>query len=99
MLYVYLTTIVGLLVAILVSLRRIHFGVEANNDKLDALRLTGRTRQTTAVMRTGAVSEERELVRLGRATKGRRIVVGGDHDSSLFENLTRGVPGLDRDNS
>jgi hypothetical protein len=91
-LYLYLTAIVALLLVIVVGLRAVLAATQENNAKLDALRLSGRTRQSKAAIRTGVVSEERELVRLGRTSKGRRVVVGGDPDSILTENLMRGVP-------
>lgn len=97
MIYVLLLIIAGLLAAILSRLTQIFDVLVDNNEKLNALRLTSRTRQSKATMRNGAVSEERELVRLGRSSKGRRVVVGGDPDSVLAQNLMRGVPTRDDD--
>lgn len=52
------------------------------------LRLTSRARVSKASMQSGEVSHEQKLVRLGRASTGRRIVVGGDDDSQLNKNLS-----------
>lgn len=74
--------------------RAIRDGVKAtrqNTDEVQDLRLTSRARISTAVMRSGEVSEERKLTRLGRASKARRVVIGGDDDSQLSSDLRRGV--------
>lgn len=52
------------------------------------LRLTSRTRVSRASVQSGVADPERKLVRLGRATKSRRVVVGGDGDSDLNRVLS-----------
>lgn len=92
MLYLLLLTIIILQVAMLVGIYNLRSDVDKVDRRVEKLRLTRRTRQNKAVMRDGAVSPERQLVRLGRASKGRRVVVGGDPDSQLALDLWKGVP-------
>jgi hypothetical protein len=65
--------------------------VKNNSHELRDLRLTSRTRISDAAVRSGPLSEERLLTRLGRASKSSRVVVGGDADSQLNQDLLRGV--------
>lgn len=57
------------------------------------LRLTSRARISQTKVRSGAVTDEETLVRLGRASKAKRVVVGGDPDSNLHTNLSTRLPG------
>lgn len=57
--------------------------------EVKALKLQNRTRIRQASTRTGAVTEEQQLRRLGRASAARRVVVGGDGDSDLNKALER----------
>ena len=62
---------------------------EAQNQVVKEVRLATRTRQSTASMQSGAITQEQKLKRLGRATVAKRVVVGGDEDSELHTNLSR----------
>lgn len=66
--------------------------------ELHELRTTGRTRVGVTRIRNTVESDEAKLVRLGRSTRARRVVVGGDEDSPLRVNLMRSLkrPGDDR---
>ena len=55
------------------------------------IKRTRRTRQTRASMRNGVETQEHKLVELGRATQGKRVVVGGDPESELYQALSRRV--------
>jgi hypothetical protein len=55
---------------------------------VSTVRLKLSTRVSRVSMQSGAVSDEQQLQRLGRASVGRRIVVGGDDDSQLNRDLT-----------
>lgn len=45
------------------------------------------TRQSRASMQSGATTDEQRLTRLGRASAARRVVVGGELDSQLYQDL------------
>ena len=64
--------------------------MESLTEEVRDLRLTSRTRISTAAIRNGPQSEEVELVRLGRASAGKRKVFGGEEDSLLNQRLERG---------
>jgi hypothetical protein len=53
----------------------------------DELRLTSRTRISTAKLHTKPVDDLSQLVRLGRVSRGKSIVVGGDDDAPLTQKL------------
>lgn len=57
-------------------------------EEIKGLQLNPRTRIGTLAPRSGAVSQEQELTKLGRASAARRVVVGGDPDSRLNTDLT-----------
>lgn len=59
-------------------------------EEVQSLRVTSRTRVSTLVADTPESKEIRTLRRLGRASVGRRVVVGGDDDSQLNRNLENG---------
>lgn len=74
---------------LVVFLRRIERGERQLGEGINALRLTGRTRQATASVQSGAPSEVQELRRLGRVSANSRVVVGGDSDSPQHQKLER----------
>lgn len=76
----------------LVLLRRIAVGVEGMTSEVQELRLKSRAR--IGDWGTSPVVDDREreahtLRRLGRATVGKRVVVGGDKDSKQFHDVSR----------
>lgn len=81
-----------LLAVICVQLVKLNTVGAAERDRLDDIfraQLNPRTRiGGPFAIQSGAVSEDQEVQRLGRATVGRRIVVGGDDDSQLKRDLT-----------
>jgi hypothetical protein len=87
----FLLLIVGLLTILCVGLWRLVEQVEDLSNNVNKLRLSGRSVQKKAVLRDGVLTNEREMTRLGRATRSKRIVVGGDPDSGLNEALSRGM--------
>ena len=67
--------------------------LEENTAELTRLRIAkANSRMSRAGMQSGATSEEQLLRRLGRASVGRRVVVGGDPDSELNQNLEQQNP-------
>ena len=64
--------------------------VDKLSDEVRQLRLTSRARVRRASMQSGATTDEQVLSRLGRASVGRRVVIGGDDDSVLSGQLRRG---------
>lgn len=76
------------------QVRKLRRSIEVNTEETRQLRLNSRSRITTAAVRTGADGEEqhlRQMRRLGRATRAKRIVVGGDPDSEQYAALNRTV--------
>lgn len=70
----------------------IYLSNEKNSRLLRDIRqfqINPRTRMSTVQMRSGPVTEEKQVERLGRASTARRVVVGGDPDSQLHGNLSR----------
>jgi hypothetical protein len=63
----------------------------ANEVKI--LRVDSRARISTAKMRNTPETEESKLIRLGRATRAKRVVVGGDPESRQFINVFINVGG------
>lgn len=59
--------------------------------EVTGIRLNTSTRQSRASIQSGVEAPEKELVRLGRASRGRRVVVGGDPDSQLSQELTHSL--------
>jgi hypothetical protein len=59
------------------------------------IKRTRRTRQTQASMQSGTEPSEKQLVNLGRASRNKRVVVGGDPDSPLYQEMSRGIAGDD----
>lgn len=88
---ILLLLIVGILVVIAVGVWRLSEHLEVLADEVDKLRLSGRSTQRKAIMRDGALTEEREMVRLGRTSSRSRVVFGGDPDSALHQRLGREV--------
>ena len=84
---ILLMQLVLVLVVACFLLRGIRRDIQANTSATDQLRLDSRTRISQVSVRSGAVTEEQQLRRLGRASVGRRIVVGGDRDSQQYQNL------------
>ena len=72
-----------MVVACLGTLLEIRRNTQDTMTEVRDLRLTARTRVRRAKMQNGATSDEQKLERLGRASVGRRVVVGGDPDSEL----------------
>jgi hypothetical protein len=89
---IWVTQLVGLYVLIRVLHRSNVRAMGSLEREVRDLRLVSRTRISTASVRTGSheSDEERELVRLGRASTGKRMVFGGEEDSDLHQRLTRG---------
>jgi hypothetical protein len=87
-----------ILVATVVSTALLLRALNRESDSLDmltteveALRLKARTRITQAKVRNGVRDEESlELVRLGRASAGRRRVFGGEEDAVHTRSLQNG---------
>lgn len=94
---ILLLLILVVLCVIAVGLWRLSDEANRLTANVNQLRMSGRTVQKTAIMRDGELTEERSLTRLSRATKGRRIVVGGDEDSPLHQDLIRGMSRDDDD--
>lgn len=65
--------------------------LEALADETRELRLTSRAKVSTAAVRNQPMSEEQKLVRLGRSSRAKRVVVGGDPDSELHTNLGKSL--------
>lgn len=61
----------------------------ATHTEVMRIKRRNRTRQARAGMRNGVAPPEKKLVELGRAAKGRRVVVGGDPESPLYQALDR----------
>lgn len=73
---------------IVVQLERTRRAVLSLRESVDELRLKSRARVATATMRGTATDELRSLVRLGRASRGKRRVVGGDENAELNRRLS-----------
>lgn len=65
--------------------------LDNNTQETRDLRLTSRTRIAQAKVRNTPVTDTQRLVRLGRDTQAKRVVVGGDPTSPLHTNLSRSV--------
>lgn len=89
-----LTTIVIILATGVIWLAQRH--VVASNrevvEELRQLRLSSRARVKTMSVQSGARTEEQELVRMGRATRAKRVVFGGDPEAPQFTNLGGTLP-------
>lgn len=59
--------------------------------KIRQFQVNPRTRISTTSVQSGPVSPEQEGARLGRASRARRVVVGGDPDSEQYDRLV--IPG------
>lgn len=66
-------------------------------DEVRDLRLKARTRISEYGVQSGEVSHEQHMKRLGRASFGRRVVVGGDDDSQQKQDLRLSVEDPDAD--
>lgn len=90
--YIILAILIVQLIVVAVVLSvlvlRLSKDVRDNTAETRELRLMSRTRISTISTQSGATTEEQILRRLGRASTGRRIVVGGDRDSQLHKDLT-----------
>lgn len=64
-------------------------------EAVDGLRLKSRARVSTAGVRNTPVSDEAVLARLGRASRAKRVVVGGEEGSPLHTNLSRTISELE----
>jgi hypothetical protein len=84
---IWVTQLVGLYVLIRVLHRSNVRAMGSLEREVRDLRLVSRTRISTGSHES---DEERELVRLGRASTGKRMVFGGEEDSDLHQRLTRG---------
>lgn len=73
------------------ELRGIRRATEKQNMTLDNLRLRTRTRQADLATRLKPETEEDVLTRVGRTTRAKRVVVGGDPDSELNQQMNRGL--------
>ena len=89
-----LLLVTGLIVR---ALRSLEVAVQDVRDSVDNLRLNSRARVSTASVRNGSLTDEAALMRLGRATRARRVVVGGEEGSPLHTHLSRSIgrPGMD----
>jgi hypothetical protein len=88
-----LISIVGLLCVLNTTLLVVDFRVrEAFNEltsEVRELRLRSRTRITQAAVRTGPITEEAQLTRLGHASAARRVVVGGEDEAPQKQRLIK----------
>jgi hypothetical protein len=85
---ILLVQLIVVLVVAVFYLRRLIMAVGVNTEEVRELRLTSRTRISEVSVRSGAVTDEMVMRRLGRASVGRRVVVGGDPGSQLNKDLT-----------
>lgn len=58
------------------------------------VKLHTRTRQNKVSVQSGPKSQEQLLSKLGRASSARRVVVGGDPDSELNQNINTTSPAM-----
>lgn len=89
---------IAILVLLLVVVCELYFVISRLGDCLQYCRETQtklndvskqvHTRQSVVSVQSGPVTQEQQLARLGRHSVGRRVVVGGDEDSQLHQNLT-----------
>lgn len=89
LLLLLLAGILAVLAQVGVEVRRLRRALETQTEATDKLRLDSRARVRTMSVRSGPATEERMLRRLGRATRGKRVVVGGEIDSLLHTSLSR----------
>jgi hypothetical protein len=85
---ILLVQLIVVLVVAVFYLRRLITTIEVNTESVENLRLNARTRISEVSVRSGAVTDEMTMRRLGRASVGRRVVVGGDPTSQLNKDLT-----------
>lgn len=83
-----LVVVAGLLAAIYFHLSDLATVLRDAEEEVRQLRIHSRARVSRAAVQSGAATEEQSLVRLGRASVGRRVVIGGDPDSHLNQQLT-----------
>lgn len=84
---ILLVQLIVVLAVAVFYLRRLITTIGVNTEEVRTLRLDSRTRISEYSVRSGAVTEEQQLRRLGRASVGRRVVVGGDPNSQLTKDL------------
>jgi len=84
---ILLVQLIVVLAVAVFYLRRLIMTIGVNTEEVRTLRLDSRTRISEYSVRSGAVTEEQQLRRLGRASVGRRVVVGGDPNSQLTKDL------------
>ena len=88
--------LVLILLVLLALISRIDDLVRAtrrNTSEVRKLRLKSRARVRQASVQSGPVSHEQQMERLGRASVGRRVVVGGDDDARQKKMLMDQVGG------
>ena len=92
-----LAALLGVAGLIVRALRSLEAAVREVGSSVDGLRLNSRARVNTASVRNGPQTDEAVLVRLGRSTRARRVVVGGEEGSPLHTHLSRSLsrPGDD----
>lgn len=83
--------IVILLVLTVSKLGELVLAQQDTATEIRELRLKARTRIAQADMTASPLSEEAQLARMGRSTRAKRVVVGGDEASELHTALTRQV--------
>lgn len=87
---VILVILLSLSVAVVVrAIDNVVTSIDLQTEEIRSLRLQSRARVAQASVQSGEVSEEQRLMRLGRASESRRVVVGGDDDSTQKQALVR----------
>ena len=93
----FLLTLIALgMIGVLILLYQIFLQLEAQVTlltKVRDLQLNPRTRMSTIQVQSGPISDDQEAHRVGRATAARRVVVGGEEESELNQNLHRQYSG------
>ena len=88
-----LAGILGVLVWLGVEIRGLRLEVLSHTEATEKLRLDSRARVRTLSVQSGPVTDDQRLRRLGRSTRAKRVVVGGEVDSPLHTNLSKQVSG------
>lgn len=92
MILAILTLVVLLLLAVIIGMLRIRDEVELVMKEvahLKQLSLNPRTRATQASMQSGAITNEQVARKLGRSSVSKRVVVGGEDEAILNQQLNR----------
>lgn len=88
---IFLALILAVLVSLIFVMSELRVPVQNLSSEVKSLRLSGRTVQKQAVVRNQPIDEIRELTRLAAQSKSSRHVYGGEEESALYQDLSRGV--------